>query len=318
MSIIALLALTVTLSGCIKPFKKPIIETIEPNESAVMIQLVGDNSNQDQAKSEQFYKDNMVFVKEVEIPQYEVKTGRMYWSIDWRPAARLIKVSRAPESRDWINGTDGTSSVNQGFDVESKDSIGFSFGVVAAAQIDEVNVAKFLYIYSDRPLEKIMDAEIRNHIQAILSDVATKYTLDEIDIMKQEAISTVRDIVIPYFAERGITITNIGLKGGLWYEDVAIQRAFNNVIVEQKAAIAQIAANEKLDLAAATLNGIKIKNATADKEAAEIRESAWEVYAAMRQIEIQEVYAQALLEHGFPTTLVGESTSMILDIGKAE
>ena len=316
-SLLAVMLLVFSLAGCRK-FQTPIIETIAPNESAVLIQLYGDNTNQEQAKSEQFYKENLVYNKEITLGQRWVKTGRtilFFQQGDYRPTESLIKVSRVPVSREWVNGTDGSTALNQGFDVESKDSIGFAFGVVVTAQVEERNIAKFLYKYSSRQMEIIMDEEIRNHIQAVLSEVATKYTLGEIAEMKLVAISELEKQVVPYFAEKGITITNIGFKGGLWYEDKAIQIAFNDVIVKQKAEVAQLAENIRLETEAATIRQIGIDDANAYAEQARIKESVWETYAKMEEIEIRKMYVSALLEHGLPNTLVtGEGSSLILDI----
>ena len=306
-----------SLTGCMKPYKKPIIETIETNESAVMISLIGDTENQEQAKSEQFYKDNMVYAKEVEIPQRWVQTGRLSNSGQWRPSAKLIKISRTPVSREWIDGSGGTSSKNQGFDVESKDSIGFSFGVVATAQIEEADVAKFLYLYNGRQLETIMDEEIRNHVQGILSDVATQYDLENIADMKLDAIKQVREIVIPYFEERGITITNIGLKGGLWYEDKAIQDAFNKVIVAEKERDAQVLKNEQLATKNKTENEIKINTAKAEAEANRVlSNSITSTILRMREIEAYNNWIDTWDGKVSETTLNSDSGGFIFDINK--
>jgi hypothetical protein len=315
----AMIMLSLSLTGCVRPYQKPIIETVETHESAVMIALVGDTENQEQAKSEEFYMENMVYAKEVEIPTRWIKTGRNFLGIfpqgEWRPSAMLIKVSRAPESREWVDGTGGTSSVNQGFDVESKDSIGFSFGVVATAQVEESNIAKFLYRYGGRQLASVMDEEIRNHVQSILSDVATKYTLENIDAMKLEAIAEVRKHVIPYFKERGIAVTNIGFKGGLAYEDKEIQKAFNSVIVAEKNRDAQVLENERLASKNVTENEIKIAKAKAEAEEAQIKARNWEVYSKIRNFDLREKQLDKW-DGTYPTHLLTDNAGLIFDLTK--
>lgn len=313
------LCATFALTGCVKPYETPIIESIATDESAVMVPLVGDVDGQDTTEALEYYKENMVYTKEVTIPQRWVKTGRDFLGLfpngEYRPSAKLIKVSRAPESREWVDASDeGTSTNKQGFDVESKDSIGFSFGVVATAQVEEDGFIMFLAQYGGRQLTSVMDAEIRNHVQAILSDVATKYDLENIDEMKKEAISEVRAQVIPYFKDRGITVTNLGFKGGLTYEDESIQKAFNAVITAEKQRDAQVLENERLSSKNATENEIKIAKALAEAEEAQIKAKNWAIYSKIRELDLEEKYLDTW-DGVLPVTVLGDS-DVIMDLGR--
>lgn len=311
--VFAMMFFLTSLTGCIKPYKTPIIETIATDEDAILVPLVGGIEGQEQADTDKYVKEDLIYTKEVEIPQRWVQTGRFNWNGEYRPSAKLIIISRAPESREWVDASDeGTSTSKQGFDVESKDSIGFSFGVVATAQVTDT--VKYANKYGERPLTNVMDAEIRNYVQSILSDVATSYTLDEIDKMKVEAVSNLRAEIIPTFAEFGITVTSIGFKGGLTYEDPEIQKAFNDVIVAEKSREAQLLINEKEKSQVETANSNKIAKAQAEAEEARIKAQNWEVYYKIRQLDIQEIYAQALLEHGLPNTMLGDLNDIILNL----
>jgi regulator of protease activity HflC (stomatin/prohibitin superfamily) len=51
---------------------------------------------------------------------------------------------------------------------------------------------------------------------------------------KNEIASEVKKDIIPFFAERGITITTIGMFGGMTYENPKIQESIDNVFVAQQ------------------------------------------------------------------------------------
>jgi len=79
-----------------------------------------------------------------------------------------------------------------------------------------------------------MDQEIRNKIQAVMAEFASDYDLDILRSKKKLMIATVREKVIPFFTKRGITITTIGMFGGLEYRNKDIQSSIDNVFVAQQ------------------------------------------------------------------------------------
>ena len=64
--------------------------------------------------------------------------------------------------------------------VESKDSIGFSVGVVMTAYIKEEDAAKFLYMYRDKSLENVLKNEVRNSIAEVMASYSTQFKLDDL------------------------------------------------------------------------------------------------------------------------------------------
>ncbi len=232
--IIALLLILVMcmtmFTGCVKPYDKPEFVTIEPHQTAFLIPLIGDTTNQASFESEEMLMQAKVSTKEIQIPHRWVQTGRMHWSGEYRDTMALIIVDRSPVTREW-SSTDGvgTSAVNQAIYAESSESIGFSAGMNCSAQIySEEDAVKFLYCYNNKPLSEIMDSEILARVESKFVEECASRTLNEILTQKEDIMKSVRDDVTTYFAERGITITVLGMKDGLEYDDATIQKSIND------------------------------------------------------------------------------------------
>lgn len=245
-------------TGCVKPYDKPELVTIEASQTAFLIPLLGNTSDQASFESEELLAEAKVATKEIQIPHRWVQTGRMNWTGEWRPSAKLIIVERTPETREWNSSKDGgTSAKNQAIYAESKESIGFSVGMNISAQIyTEDDAVKFLYSYNNKTLEEIMDTEIRARVESKFVEQCAKYTLNDILSNKEEIMQAVRDDVIPYFAKKGITIENCGMKDGIEYDDPAIQTAINEKFSSEQKLVTQ--QNE---------NKVKISKAEADAQA---------------------------------------------------
>lgn len=256
------------LTGCgIKPFDKPELVTIEASQTAFLIPLVGDTTEQASFQSEELLSQAMVATKEVQIPHRWVKTGRsiIIEKGEWRPSAKLIIVERTPETREWNSSKDnGTSRRNQAIYAESKESIGFSVGMNCSAQIyTESDAVKFLYSYNNKSLADIMDTEIRARVESKFVEACAKQTMSEILMNKEEIMNSVRNDVTTYFADKGITITVLGMKDGIEYDDPKIQEAIN----------AKFSSEQKL-VTQENDNKVKISKAEADAEAMRIAAQA--------------------------------------------
>jgi regulator of protease activity HflC (stomatin/prohibitin superfamily) len=153
----------------------------------------------------------------------------------WIAAVKVIRVNRSPMTREWT-ADEGTGSLksNQAIWVESADSVGFSMGFTCTAMIDEADAARFLYWYPTGSLEKVMDTEIRARIQQNAAEVAARYPLDSLRSKKQEMIDAVRVDVIPFFKNRGITVTTVSMFGGMTYENPEIQKAIDKTFIAQQ------------------------------------------------------------------------------------
>ena len=228
-------------TACVKPYDTPEFYTIEASQTAFLIPLVGDTTSQASFESEELLAQAKVATKEVQIPHRWVQTGRFGWQGEWRPSAKLIVVERTPETREWSSAKDnGTSAKNQAIYAESKESIGFSVGMNCSAQIyTEDDAVKFLYSYNNKTLEQIMDSEIRARVESKFVEECAKYSLNEILVNKEQIMNTVREDVTNYFGDKGITITVLGMKDGIEYEDEAIQTAINEKFSSEQKLVTQ-------------------------------------------------------------------------------
>ena len=235
-------------TGCTKPYDKPEFVTIEPHQTAFLIPLIGDTTAQASFESEEMLMQAKVAAKEIQIPHRWVQTGRRHWKGEYRDTMALIVVDRSPVTREW-SSTDGvgTSAVNQAIYAESSESIGFSAGMNCSAQIySETDAVKFLYCYNNKPLSEIMDSEIRARVESKFVEECASRTLNEILTEKEEIMKNVREDVETYFAARGITITVLGMKDGLEYDDVTIQKSINDKFSSEMKLTTQKNENERI------------------------------------------------------------------------
>ena len=93
-----------TFASCRKPYDKPEFKNIEASQTAFLVPLIGDTSDQGAFDSEELLLETKVATKEIQIPHRWVQTGRKHWQGEWRPSATLIIVERKPVSRSWESG----------------------------------------------------------------------------------------------------------------------------------------------------------------------------------------------------------------------
>ncbi len=267
------------IAGC-RPYDMPEFVEIDTSETGFLIPLEGNTDQQTTFESERYLQDRKVATKRVQIPHRWVQTGRMYWTGDWMDMVRLVKVDRSPVTRQWTaDDSSGTSQLNEAIWIESKDSVGFSVGFDCTANIKEEDTARFLYMYRNKSLGEMMDTEARARVQSVAAEVAGQYDLDELRSRKQEIIDEVRKDVIPFFEERGITITTMGMFGGFTYQNPKIQEAIDETFVAQQLKVissakfsAQQKENDRIELEAqATANKART---IAEGEADAIRKMA--------------------------------------------
>lgn len=258
-----------TLAGC-RQFDKPELIEITPSQTAILLPLKGDTSEQAQLNSEEYLQKNLVSAKRVEINHEWVKEGRGFIIENGRyiPTHKLIILERKPITREWTNDTaTGTTEKKEGIRAETKESIAFSSNINSTAQIDEANAVKFLYRYNSASLESIMDTEIKSRIATKFVEQCATYSLSELLINKAKIMETVRADVIPYFAERGITITALGISGDLTYSNADIQASIDNKFKAEKGLETQKTENDRIvSKAQADAKAIEIQSSTIDKQ----------------------------------------------------
>lgn len=282
---------SITLAGCIKPYDKPSFVEIEPNQTAFVIPLEGDTTEQGQFQSQAFLESAQVATKRIQIPHRWVQLKRWEWQGEWKDTVRVIVVDRYPATRQWAD--------NEAFVGESKDSIKFNQGLSATAQILEEDAAAFLYQYAGRELEEVMNKEIRSKIGSVLLEQYSKKTIEEIRGDKSAVIKAVREEVEPYFKERGITLSNIGYIGDLKYLDPAIQQAINkkfNAEEEQKAQ--------------SIINDTEVAKAKAEAQANSIRKESMKEIMEIKQLELDEAWIKKW-DGKLPQYITGDNASIM-------
>jgi len=235
-SSISLLALT---TGCIRQYDRPEYIEIDTSDTGFLIPLEGDSTEQVKFQSEDYLKQHKVAAKRVQITHRWSQEGR--WPTDgrWIPTVRLVKVNRSPVTREWMTTqTTASSGAIQRADkaiwIESGDSVGFSMGFTCTAFIPEDDATKFLYWYPSGSLADVMDKEVRGRIQQAAAEVAAKYPLDALRTRKQEISDAVKQNVTNFFATRGVTITTVGMFGGMTYENPEIQKSIDQTFIAQQ------------------------------------------------------------------------------------
>ncbi|MBI5800976.1 MAG: hypothetical protein HZA92_09680 [Verrucomicrobia bacterium] len=267
-ALLALAALPLLGTGCIKPYDRPEYVEIDTSDTGFLIPLEGETAAQQRFQSEDYLRERKVAAKRVQITHRWSQEGRFESTGHWIATVRLVKVNRSPVTREWTTAeTAGagarTHRTDKAIWIESADSVGFSMGFTCTTFIAEEDAAKFLYWYPSGSLANVMDQEVRGRIQQSAAEVAAKYPLDQLRAKKQEIADAVKSDVSSFFATRGVTITTVGMFGGMTYENPEIQKSIDQTFIAQQLKVvseakfdAQKKENERIELEA---------NATAEK-----------------------------------------------------
>lgn len=327
MKISKIIAMTLMLTiactfftGCVKPYDKPEFRTIEASQTAFLIPLIGDTSDQAAFDSEELLLETKVATKEIQIPHRWVQTGRWNWVGEWRPSATLIVVERKPVSRSWNSGNSAADPANKAIFGETADNIGIYVGMNCTAMIEEKDAAKFLYRYNNTPLETIIDNDIKKLVEDRFNTEVGLVMSTDLAAKKGEVMEKVKTFVIDYFKDYGITITVLGLKEGISFENPEIQEALDakfasdqELVIQQnknEANIAKAEAEAEAAIIAAKAEAEAIKIA-ADAEA----EANKKLANSLTEELINYEYAQSW-NGQLPTYMGGESSIPVLDLGK--
>lgn len=299
-----ILVIVLTFAGCRKPYDKPEFVTIGASQTAFLVPLTGDTTQQASFASEELLDQAKVATKEVQIPHRWVQTGRRHWKGEWRADATLIIVERKPVSRSWESGMDSATSANRAIFAETSDGIGVYVGMNCTALIEEADATKFLYRYNNTPLETIIDTDIKKMVEDQFNMEVAKYKSTELMAHKADIMENVKTNVISYFEDYGITITVLGMKEGISYENSAIQLAIDEKFAsEQKLEIQQ---NE---------NDANVAKAEAEAEAmiiaAEAQAEANRILSESITDEILEQMYYEKWDGKLPTVYGGDGSTMI-------
>lgn len=302
-----LVLICVCFAGCRRPYDKPEFVTIEASQTAFLIPLVGDTSDQGVFESEELLLEAKVATKEIQIPHRWVQTGRRNWQGEYRATAKLIVVERKPVSRSWESGDSTATSSNKAIFGETLDNIGIYVGMNCTAMIEEKDAAKFLYRYNNTPLETIIDTDIKKMVEDRFNTETAKYVSTDLGSKKGEIMETVKEYVVNYFKDYGITITVLGLKEGISFENPAIQTAIDE----------KFASEQKLEIQK-NENAANVEKAKAEAEAKKIvAEGEAEANKILSESITDEILTQKYYEKWdgkLPTYYGGDGDNTLIQI----
>lgn len=316
--IFALIILAVMVLGCFtgcrRPYDVPEFQKITASQTAFLIPLVGDSSNQNVFESEELLLANKVATKEVQIPHRWIQTGRRVWQGYWTPTVTLIIVERQPVSRSWDSGNTAAESANKAIFAETSDGIGIYVGMNCTAMIEEKDAAKFLYRYNNKPLSEIIDEDIRKKVEDEFNSAVSIYPSTELHANKATIIDQVKTKVTEFFSNYGITITVLGIKEGFSFENPEIQEAIDAKFASEQDLVIQQNKNEANLAKAEAEAEAAIIAARAEAEALLVKAEA-EAEANKKLAEsitdklIDKTYADNW--DGKLPTVIGEGTSIL-------
>jgi hypothetical protein len=279
-ALIAIVALTATfsLSGCWRPYPVPEYVEINTNQTAFVVPLDGDFKEQGKLDSVKAYEEHKVMAKRIQVEKRWLQTGYEFLGMpcgEWIPTVQVFVVDRSPQARHWTSGKDtGTKQADQSFKLQSKDGVRFFVDYNCTGNILEEDASKFLYYYpyTGSRLDKegheveesalftslaaIMDTEIWSMVQVYSSEFSAKHPMEELKAKKSEMDAYVREGVVKFFQERGITITTLGIAGDFNYVNESVQKAIDEIFISQ----------QQLEMEQATLNSMPNKIARMTSE----------------------------------------------------
>lgn len=318
-------------TGCMRPIEPVVNKEINSHEEAFLIPYQGDAAQQAAANNEEFLKKNLVFAKQVRIPQQWIATGREWLGPNgaWHDAATLIVVDIAPVTREWTaDKNSGTGGKDEAIWVMTADSIEFSTGWTTTAKIDDRDMAvKFLHNYRNGSLATIMDTEIRAKLQAEFGLEVTDLPMNTLRSNATPYLLKVMKSVKDFFLPKGINITNLGITGGFVYKNPSISDkmvAVFNAETEKDIAVSKTKAQEELNKAVilkATGEAdaiMKTKKAEADGNKLIAGSKSYEIekakenlpaYVQLKQLELMQRW-----DGHFPQYMMGGSPNLLLQV----
>lgn len=313
-SFIVVIIILQALIGC-GPARIEQFEQIGPSETAFVIPLEGSSEGgQMRFQSVDFLEEHKVATKRISLPLRQVSTGRAWWAYQYIPTVAVLKVNRAPVTREWTDTGSGTkSNSNEAVEVESRESIGFKVGVVATAFVREEDASLYFYNYGEKPLSDIMDQNVRGACTSILSQEFGIRSLSDCQAGKREIFELMRQEVVPQYAATGITITNVGLSEGFTYTNTDVQDRIDAKFTSL--ANIEVAHNNKL--AQDEKNKQDIAVAAAQAQAARELMAAEEAMQFKNDLDIRIMLAEAkkLWNGQLPANILPENSPLLLELG---
>lgn len=249
LSVFALVAMCFMSTSClfIRPYDRPEYVTIGTNETAFLINQLGDDEDESQVKINKTEEYKTVNSKLVQIHHFWKKMGRLPSTGEYMAKEIVIAVSNSPVTGTW----------DKDIKVETKGSQGFTVPMKWGIRVKPVDSEKFLrnfpadLVVTDekgKPLskkmtsvKKVAEDQFKTQVAAELSKEFHNYEYKDVlpnrDIIVDAAVERVK----AWADEIGITIDNLAVFEGLIPDDTTLQDQMN----EQAKLAAQVETEKK-------------------------------------------------------------------------
>lgn len=256
----------------VPPYNVPKFESIDNNQTGFLVPLDQDTSSQTHFESAAYLADKKVAAKRVQIHRRWVQKGWLYTTGEYLDVERLIVVDRSPVIREWTDSIEtGSNRKDDSLSGQSKDGTGLKLNFTCTAYIPNIpesdkeppGAEHFLYYYRGESLATVMDHEVRARAQSVAAEFTAQYSLETLRGTQHKLAEAVREDVVPFFAKRGVAITNIGMVGGFHYVNKDIEKSIDDAIKAQQLKVVATAVQDKEKVEFTTkLNNQQIENQT--------------------------------------------------------
>lgn len=227
--------------------------SILPNETAIMVPVVGDNaSSQGQMDSEAYLKSKQVAAKMVTIPHSKLSGTGSFYDF-YVPSAKLFIVDRTTFSHEWVKkGRGSAASVDESFPCQSSEGLDIGVGVSIGATVAEGNAAKYLYnfgvtplaanvdrtqaavifqsVYYSRKVADVMNDVGRKKVQGLVCAEISSRTFQAVNTEANKIMEAVQTKATAYFDSVGITLSFIGWADTFTFSD-GVQKAVDDKFI---------------------------------------------------------------------------------------
>lgn len=305
------------LSSC-APYKKLDVVEVQSNETAWAIPLDAmSQSGQVKFNSVDFLNQKKVATKRIMVDKVPRSIGRMYWSIEWLPSVRVIKIDRSLVTRQWTDGTKDRHDDDYGIGVVTGDSVKLRVGLTITASIEEDDASTYLYYHGARSLEQVLDQNVRSFAVSELTKEYSNLSLQEAQTEGDKIYERLFQSAKVAFKAKGVTIQYLGNAEGLTYADPNVQEAINRTYLAEQDA--KSAAQEQM--AKKIRNQTEIMNAETQANAAKKLLEAKEAATFQNELQVKLLNAQAQMtmaqrwNGGMPTSIIPSNSPMLMNLG---
>lgn len=288
-------------TGCVRPYDKPEYVEIGANETAFVIPMFTGSAlsgkavkTEDQVQineNEEFFRNNQVSQKMIQIPHTWIKTGRWARSGYYKGTVRVITVDLTPVSGSWLKNDSNAVKV------ETAASQGITIPISYTIRIKPEDAALYLSFYKAVNFkDNVIDQQVNRYFTAEASKYFHEVEYKDIAKERDTIISKAVEATRSYFKDRGVTIDQLAIVDGLIYDDESLQTNID----EQAKVQAQIVLEKQKEQLIEVQRQNRIKEANIEADVARAKASTLDLELKRKrgeqEIENTKLIAQAQAE----------------------